>query len=306
MAEDKKKDPWVVTSEIYSTNQDWQDEVAMLQFSTFEIEGPRKGFEKWEEAVNHARQIRWSSCWFEGWDELYELCGDSEKDKDDDDEDEDEDEEEEYSNEPEFPWCSSDLENYDNDQEQTICVLLLSDYNAKVERRDKVLQEAWEERQKKEEKVKTAKREKLKRAGRVYYSFPPPPRGVDIPADMEIILINGKIFGVPREDQLDFKDDGSLEPLPLSRLASCTSIQMRTAGLNHLTKECDVLIVQKQTEGIFDTCTELIELHWLGAAHISRIIGDESGPHAKNFMQNRVKTLSLPYSFHFSPDDLIA
>uniref|UniRef100_A0A6S8U2X0 Uncharacterized protein n=1 Tax=Chaetoceros debilis TaxID=122233 RepID=A0A6S8U2X0_9STRA len=306
MAEDKKKDPWVVVSEFYPTDQDLQDEVATLQSfsSKYDIEGPKKGFEKWEEAVNHARQIRSSSCWFEGWDELYECCEDSEKYKDDDDEDEDE--EEEYSDEPELPWCSSDLENYDNDEEQVIYVVLLSNYNAEIERRNNVLREAWEEHQKKEEKAKEAKSEKLKRAGRVYYSFPPPPRGVDIPADMEIILIDGKIFDAPREDQLEFKDDGTLEPLPLSRLAFCTSIQMRIAGLNRRTEECDLLIVQKQTEGIFETCTELIELHWLGASHISRIIGDESGPHAKKFMKNRVKTLALPCSFHFDPDDLMA
>ena len=307
MAEEKKKDPWVVVSENYSTaQQDWQDEVATLRFSTYDFEGPKKGFEKWEEAINHARQIRWRSCWFDGWDEFHECCDYSKKYEDDDDDDEVEDLEEEFSDEPELPWYSSDLENFDNDSEQVIRVVLLSDYNAEIERRDNVLLEAWEEGQKKEQKAKEVKSEKLKRAGRVYYSFPPPPRGFDMPADMEIILIDGKIFDVPREDQIDFKDDGALEPLLLSRLASCTSIQMRTAGLNALTKECDLLTIQKQTEDIFEICTELIELHWLGASHISRIIGDESGPHAKNFMRNRVKTLSLPYSFQFNPDDLMA
>jgi len=147
MAEDKKEDPWVVINELIPTSSvcyNLQDEVTRLRsgHTYYYIEGPEKGFKTREEAVNRARKFRRGECMFEGWDELYKRPAGSDDDGDKDDE-EDEDEKEDIIDEPELPWCSTDLDHIDHDEDQVIHVVLLSDYsNEEIERRNNILRRA--------------------------------------------------------------------------------------------------------------------------------------------------------------------
>ena len=273
----------------------------MLQspYSTFWLEGGKEEgqgrfFETKKEAIIYAILQRDRSCWFEGWAEMHGECN-----ADEDDDESDEEEEEDEIDESVDEWRSIDLEHADNDDEQVIQVMLLSEYNKEKERRTNILKKAYAKKLAKEDAAKMKKAKVLRKSGRVFYSFPPPPTGYDIPADVELLICNDKILNVPRKDQCHFKDEGQVAPFDLSRLAACTSIELQTTCTSSLED------IMKLTELLFASCkNNLEELHWLGSKDISYIIGSKSGPHAKECMQN-LKVLSLPYASRFDPDDLM-
>ena len=139
--------------------------------------------------------------------------------------------------------------------------------------------------------------------GRAFYSFP---RTVDVPAMAELLIYEDNVYEVPRKEQRDFKVDGTVEPMDLSRLADCESIMMQhhdSIGFCRSISDKDLQVLKEQTERIFKACTNLTELHWHGAMHISDIIGENSGPYAQEVMRS-LEVLSIPNSFRFAPEDL--
>uniref|UniRef100_A0A7S3Q3U5 Uncharacterized protein n=1 Tax=Chaetoceros debilis TaxID=122233 RepID=A0A7S3Q3U5_9STRA len=131
----------VITCKTKSQDCDQAKPITTLSGHTYYyIEGPEKGFKTREEAVNRARKFRRGECMFEGWDELYKRPAGSDDDGDKDDE---EDEKEDIIDESELPWCSTDLDHIDHDEDQVIHVVLLSDYsNEEIERRNNILRRA--------------------------------------------------------------------------------------------------------------------------------------------------------------------
>jgi len=289
------KDPWVVVTSFWPTYRvcNGTSEVELLQspYSTISLEGGEDGFETKKEAIVYAISQRDRSGWFEGWAEMHD-------EYDEDDEDDEGDKDDISIDESVDQWCSSDLENEDNDEEQIIKVMLLSEYNEEKERRNKILKKAYEEQLAKTDAARCERAQQIRRAGRVFYSFPPPPRGYDIPADVELLICNGKLLNVPRKDQLHFKDEGQVAPFDISRLTACKSIELQAIN----SKREDIM---KVTELIFASCKDkLEEFHWIAARDVPYIIGSNSGPHARECMQN-LKVLSLPFAWGFDPDDLV-
>ena len=137
----QSKDPWVVVSKFWPTYRVCRasNEAELLQspYSTISLEGKIDGYETKKEAIISAISKRDYSCWFGGWDELHGLVDDD----DDDDDDDDEGDNDNIDESDDF-WNSADLENYDNDEEQVIQVMLLSAYNTETERRNKILKKA--------------------------------------------------------------------------------------------------------------------------------------------------------------------
>lgn len=125
---------------------------------------------------------------------------------------------------------------------------------------------------------------------RVYYSFPPPPRGFDVSAEVEIMIDEGKFYAVPRMEQLNGLGENA-EVIDVAVIASCKSIQM--TAVHRLNVEALV----EQTEIIFKACTKLEELHWHNANHVYEVL---TSPHAIGRLSS-LKVLSIPFASNFTP-----
>ena len=153
-------DHWVVVNMFFPSSRLSADlnqaELFGSPYTTMKIEGPQKGFAKKEDAIVKAREVRDGSCWFEGFDEMYGIVAhDDENGKDGNTTNQ-----LLKKNEPDLPWDSEELQNYDNDEENTIDVMRLSAYHAEVERRNNILKRAFAKEKKR--KASNAKRGRKK------------------------------------------------------------------------------------------------------------------------------------------------
>ena len=156
----KEGDHWVVVNKFFPSSRISyelsQAELFASPYTTMKIEGPQKGFAKKEDAIVKAREVRDSSCWFEGYDEMYGIVAD------DDENGKDGNTANQLlkKNEPDLPWHSEDLQNYDNDEENTIDVMRLSAYHTEVEARNNIVKRAFEKEKKR--KASSTKRGRKK------------------------------------------------------------------------------------------------------------------------------------------------
>ena len=124
------------------------------------------------------------------------------------------------------PWDSSEGDNYDNDDEQCIRVMPRSAYDAELASNTALLSKAAASAAKAAGKAKKQKQAALAKSGRVHYSFPGPPRGVDSPASVEAVIgKDGAAYAVPRGQALSIA--GGKHPVITSaELAACRDLMV--------------------------------------------------------------------------------
>lgn len=270
----KDDDDWVVVSEMYQLRFPGSDEAAYIRYSTFE--SVVNGCKSREEAVAEAILYRKESNYFQDWEQT--VTG---------------------SKVDTPPFNSFDNDNADSDDEQILKIMLRSEFDAETKRREQVVKDANAKAMKEAEAERKRKRKKLEKSGKVFYSFPPPPRGVDSPADVELYIDATGIYQVPRLE----KPEKDQKPIDLSTIADCKSVMMRTERDIKADRNEQKKAIAANTENIFGACKHLEELHWHNSFFISDIIGAKSGPNAKERMKS-IRILSLPVTSALGPEEL--
>ena len=272
-------DPWLVAVTSYpmtgrGCHRGRQfSEAELVSRSTTAVEGQ---FETEEEAVAQAKRVRQCTAEFEDWADEHFGTGPP-------------------------PWDSVEGENFDNDSEVLIRVVRQSVLDAEKKADEALLQKAARTAAQKQQKKKKQKESALQRSGKVHYSFPGPPRGVDANAELEVLVDADLLaYAVPRGEKFDKQKHARAEP---AQLAGCRSLMIRATD-GAVAEEGFV----EQTRSLLEACTSLEELHWHDAAHISRILcgTDAEGENPKQSRLTRsLRVLSLPYcSRNFGPEEL--
>ena len=268
-------------------------EAELTQRTTYSIRGE---FATEKDALANALKLRKSSEYFEDWAD------------------------EHFKKKPP-PWDSSEGDNYDNDDEQCIRVMLRSSYDAELASNTALLSKAAASAAKAAGKAKKQKQAALARSGRVHYSFPGPPRGVDSPASVEAVIgKDGAAYAVPRGQALSIAG-GKHPVITPAELAACrdlmvhgglTMASLGRGGDSAAALKDDLKCYRRGMAALLEACTSLEELHWHDAAAISELLTgrvDGSPDDASELPETRLtktlKVLSIPYCCRsFAPEDL--
>ena len=257
-------------------------EAELIQRTTYETHGE---FDDEREAIASARKLRRSSAYFEDWAEDH------------------------FKSKPP-PWDSTEGENYDNDEEQCIRVMLRSAFESEVASNESVVAKAAAAAVKSTAKAKKQKQAALAKSGRVHYSFPGPPRGVDSPASIEAVVgMDGAAYAVPRGQVLSMAKHPILTP---AELAACTSLMVHGRGDDAArSAKDDAACFKRGMAALLDACTSLVELHWHDAIAISELLTgrvegspDDASQLPETRLTKTLKVLSIPFSNCFAPEDL--
>lgn len=273
-------DPWLVAVKSYPISgrgchrgrQFSQADV--VSRSTTTVEGGQ--FETEKEAVAHAKSVRDCTAEFEDWADEHFGAGPP-------------------------PWDSAEGDNFDNDEEVLIRVVRQSVIDAENKANEALLQKAARAAAQTQQQKKKQKEAALQASGKVHYSFPGPPRGVDAPAEVEVLVDDDLLaYAVPRGEKIDKQNHARVEP---AQLAGCRSLMIRATDAA-VAKEGFV----EQMRSLLEACAVLEELHWHSAAHVSQIMcgTDADGQNPKQSRLTRsLRVLSLPYcSRTFDPEGL--
>ena len=260
-------------------------EAELTRRTTYSIRGE---FATEKEALAMALKLRKSSEYFEDWAD------------------------EHFKKKPP-PWDSSEGDNYDNDDEQCIRVMPRSAYDAELASNTALLSKAAASAAKAAGKAKKQKQAALARSGRVHYSFPGPPRGVDSPASVEAVIgKDGAAYAVPRGQALSIAG-GKHPVITPAELAACRDLMVHGQGGDSAAAlKDDLKCYRRGMAALLEACTSLEELHWHDAAAISELLTgrvDGSPDDASELPETRLtktlKVLSIPYcSRSFAPEDL--
>ena len=260
-------------------------EAELIQRTTYAIRGE---FAAEKEALVMALKLRKSSEYFEDWADDH------------------------FKKKPP-PWDSSEGDNCDNDDEQCIRVMPRSAYDAELASNTALLSKAAAGAAKAVGKAKKQKQAALARSGRVHYSFPGPPRGVDSPASVEAVIgKDGAAYAVPRGEILSIAG-GKHPVITPAELTACRDLMVHGRGGDSAAALQDDLTCYKRgMAALLEACTSLEELHWHDAAAISELLTgrvDGSPDDASELPETRLtktlKVLSIPFcSRCFAPEDL--
>jgi len=259
-------------------------EAELTQRTTYAIRGE---FATEKEALAMALKLRKSSEYFEDWADDHFKKGPP-------------------------PWDSSEGDNYDNDDEQCIRVMPRSAYDAELASNTALLSKATAGAAKAAGKAKKQKQTELGRSGRVHYSFPGPPRGVDSPASVEAVIgKDGAAYAVPRGQVLSIAG-GKHPVLTHAEQTACGRLMVHGRGGDSAAALEDGHTCYKRgMAALLEACTSLEELHWHDAAAVSELLTgrvDGSPDDAAELQETRLtktlKVLSIPFSRCFAPEDL--
>mmetsp|Transcript_11354 Transcript_11354/g.33379 ORF Transcript_11354/g.33379 Transcript_11354/m.33379 type:complete len:397 (+) Transcript_11354:68-1258(+) len=257
----------------------------LVQRTTYEIRGE---FATKEDANAGALKVRMGSAYFEDWaDKHFKKAAP--------------------------PWDSTEGDNCDNDEEQCIRVMLRSTYEAELASNAALLAKSAAAAAKAAGKAKNKKQAELAKSGRVHYSFPGPPRGVDRPASLEAVVgKDGAAYAVPRGEALSVSG-GKHRQLTLEELAACKSLLVHGRGGDCAAdvKDEELMCFKRGMTALLGACASLDELHWHDAMAISELLTgrvDGSPEDAAELPETRLtkslKVLSIPHTRYFAPEDL--
>ena len=207
-------------------------------------------------------------------------------------------------------WNSVDADNGDDDDYTEIRVMTELDFERARERDARIVKESWA-RQKQEQQRQLADDEaRLQQAGEVHYSYPPPPHGADLAAEIELVVCNGGVFEAPRAEGMSFKLTPGRPALDLSRVAAVRTLMMRfVEAKDEAGAEANVAAAKR----VLAAAASLKELHWHNACSVGEVLagvteaGECCGPWApvETRITRELKVLSLPFvQRSVGPDNL--
>jgi hypothetical protein len=178
-----------------------------------------------------------------------------------------------------------------------------SDHEAELASNEAQLVKARAKAAKNAATAKRAKQASLAASGRVHYSFPGPPRGVDSPAEIEAVVgKDGHAYGVPRGQKLRLDLHAVIEP---ERLAACKALMVHGGGSESAASIDGLETYKEGMVALLAACTSLEELHWHDAMAISHVLCGPGDEPVASRLTCSLKVLSIPFcSRCFAPEDL--